>query len=275
MTLIHHGMSAEDYHAQEALSASGSGKILPPNTPAHYRASRDEPDEETKAKAKGTAGHAAILQPEEFKSLYVCGPSGNKTLKPVKDAWKKCREDNPGKIIIRGEEWADLMCIREAVWNHPIASKLLGCDGDCEASFFWTEAVGDLPCPMKARIDYLATPLNAIVDVKLLRPGDVCPEEFPSVMYKRGYHRQGAMYRRATQAHGLNYDTYAFVVVENEPPFGVMVYELDEDAMRLGWFEMERAMEIYAQCLKAGEWPSWACEIQKVGIPEWVKRRSA
>ena len=265
---IYYELPADEYFAVEALSSSGAGQIL--KTPAHYLLSRTQEDEDTKQKTRGSASHAAILQPEIFRHLYACGPDVDLRTKAGKASWESFVNDCPPDVIhIRGAEWPLIQGIREAVWAHPIARQLLECDGPREASLIWTYA--GTGYPMKARVDLPATPLRTIVDLKCLR--DIRADEFAKAIYARGYHRQGATYQHGTAAHNLFFDTTAFIAVENEPPHCVIVYELEEEAIETGWADMRAAAEIYARCKRSGEWPGFPCEIQKIGLPKWARSR--
>lgn len=65
---IYPDMPAAEYHAAPAASKSDLDKIA--RSPAHYRAYKENPPEQTKAMALGTAFHTLVLEPEKFSGDY-------------------------------------------------------------------------------------------------------------------------------------------------------------------------------------------------------------
>ena len=100
---IHRDILAEDYHAIKAVSATFLKRFLL-DTPAHAKAMLDGLlDEESSAMSKGTALHAALLEPELFKTSFVIGPEVARNTKE----WKAFAAQHPGRDLFKPSEMQD------------------------------------------------------------------------------------------------------------------------------------------------------------------------
>ena len=50
---------------------------------------------------------------------------------------------------------------------------------------------------------------------------------------------------------------FYFVVVEKNPPFGVLIYKSSEEFIAKGWEKCERAIDLYGQAIVTNLWPSY------------------
>jgi hypothetical protein len=76
------GVPYEQYAAWDACSSSRLSRLL--RSPAHARAYIDgQIEDDTPAKAFGSAAHCAILEPDRFASAYVRAPEGDGRTKAV------------------------------------------------------------------------------------------------------------------------------------------------------------------------------------------------
>lgn len=71
---------------------------------------------------------------------------------------------------------------------------------------------------------------------------------------------------------------YRFIVVEDKPPHALSILELDAQATETGEDMRRFAVNRFADCLRAGEWPAWAPGVHRVGAPgyhetRWLERR--
>lgn len=70
---LYEGVPANDYHAYDAISASGL--TLMARSPAHYRHRRDNPEPGTPAQQLGEAIHLAVLEPDLFEARITTLPA--------------------------------------------------------------------------------------------------------------------------------------------------------------------------------------------------------
>lgn len=261
---LYPGVPADVYHRW--LAASHSLLVLMRDrSPAHAWHAMLHPEPPTPAEAFGQALHVAVLQPHEFAVRYVRGPEGDRRTKAVKEAWEQLQAEHPGAIVLPPAEYDQVIAVRDAVLAHPAARKLL--QGDAELSAVWQD--GGVTC--KARFDCVNSPLGVLVDVKTAQ--DASPAGFSRALWGLGYHIQAAHYMRGAQLLGLAPQWFVFVVAEKEPPYGVAVYHLAEEALQAGSEELQALLVQWAQCERSGQWPSYPAEVQAITLPPYAWRQ--
>lgn len=262
---IYPGLPCEQYHALDAASNSRLTELK--RSPKHMRYAV-EFGNDTDAKARGDCAHAALLQPERFAAEYAIGPHVKLNTKAGKDEWEAFAADNAGKTLIRGAEGAKVLGIREAVWAHPQARKLLEAAGETELSVVWDDPATGVRCKMRA--DHIAEKWSTVVDVKTTR--DAAPDAFARAACQYGYFRQAAFYLDGLARSGRSYERFAIIAVESEPPHGVIVYQVRDEALVRGAAELKPLLARYARCEQRGEWKGYDEDIQWLDMPEWAYR---
>jgi hypothetical protein len=234
---------------------------------AHYRLTH--PDEGNEEQQRGHTTHVAILEPERFVAEYVAAPKIDKRTNVGKAEWAEFQATYSGKVIVPAEEYNLAGSMAAAVWAHPTAAELLR-GGINEVSLSWRDADTGVPC--KSRIDHLgmAGEWSAIVDLKTSR--NAARRSFERDLHSYGYHQQGAMYIDGADALSPRPRKFVFVVVENDPPHCVAVYELDEEAIALGRDDYKKHLRMYAEAVTTGHWPGYAEGMDYVSLPAWAFR---
>lgn len=260
----HYAMPGDEYHAVEAMSASGAKKIL--RSPAHYRLMRTEPSEATEAMQFGTAVHCGLLEPERFAGAVLIAPEINKRTKDGKAEWAAFRLANAGSIVLSPADYNRAHACIDAVNRHPAASRLL--DGaQREVSLFWRDGEYGVPC--KARID--ARNHGGLIDVKSTI--DASPEGFGKQVANMLYHVQGWHYWAGSEAvFDESPQFFGFIAVENEPPHAVACYTLPREALQAGRRLMDEALARYRAALAAGRWQGYPETINPIELPRWALR---
>ncbi len=210
----------------------------------------------------------ALLQPEKFATSYIVAPNVDRRTKGGKAEWAFFLESlQPGQIAADPDEHELALRMSEAVMGHAQAAKLLGCDGPCESTVKWRhEATGLM---LKARRDKVAP--HVVLDLKSSR--DPSPAAFKRAIVDYGYHRQGAWY--VDSEHALTGTTPGFglIVVRNEWPFEVALYEVTDDVLAYGRQQNENTLAAIARCHDTGDWRNeWEKQIQFVDPPQWMQR---
>jgi hypothetical protein len=275
-------MPAARYHADPvampSLSAS-VGHILLSQSPAHAQWAhprlneQHEQDEPTAEMDAGTALHAAIL--ENRSVVAVCDfPDWRK--KEAQAARRLARET--GKVPILAERWEVIQGVAQAVRGylreHEIGD-VFGQPGFPERVMVWREATaaGEVWC--RARVDWLpgdAAPLDRgghIIDLKTTG-GSAEPGAWGKRLASEGYATQAAFYLRGAKALGLKPAGFRFVVIEQDPPFGLSVCECAPDLMHYAEQQARAALEMWGRCLHSGAWPSYAPRVASVEAPAWA-----
>jgi len=260
------GVDALTYHRWAGASQSRL-KIMRDHTPAHVRWTMDHPDEPTDAMRLGAAVHTAVLEPDLFPVLYKRGIPGDGRTKAVQEARNALKAEFPGATILKPDDFAVCLAVRDAVAAHPHTKHLL--EGERECSAVWRDEATSVLC--RGRFDDIARGIGAITDLKTTK--DASPFRFPAFIYQYGYHIQGAMYLRGAKALGIDADSFAIVAVEKEPPFAVAVYQLAGAAIYDGTRELEPLLERWAECEATGEWPGYPTDIVLLDLPTWAPKQ--
>lgn len=262
---IINGLPFADYLKQDAISAHGLMQIE--RSPLHFRQSRLTPHAPTPAQALGTLTHLAVLEPDDYARRVRVAPECDRRTKAGKETAAafdaECAEI--GAIVATAEQDALARAMREAVMAQPFARALLA-DGQAETTLQWTDADTGLAC--KARPDWLCAGHQVIVDLKTAR--DASEQAFAKACGNFAYHLQASWYQDAVRACGLGERDFVFLAVEPEPPYAVALYQLDDEALRVGRIRARQALERYAECLAADRWPGYAKEILTLSIPRWA-----
>ncbi len=74
-------------------------------------------------------------------------------------------------------------------------------------------------------------------------------------------------YRELT---GWDADHFTFVAVENEPPYAIGIYRLDEPSLMSGRMLMEKAAMAYRQAKQPAGWHGYSPDIQTISVPSWA-----
>ena len=258
---VYHGMPAQDYHAIDALSASGAKHLL--RSPAHYLAQKEKPMEPTAAMRLGTAVHTMILEPEKADIEIARAPKVDKRTKVGKETLELFERENAGKLILDADVYDKAAAIADAVAKHPVASKLLT-DGQAETSMLW-EAHNGIPC--KARFDYYKG--DGIIDIKTTQ--DASPDAFARSIAGFKYHAQAAHYLQGyREVTGWDADHFTFIAVETEAPYAIGIYTLDEASLMSGRILMEKAALAYRTAQEPASWQGYSPNPMTISVPSWA-----
>lgn len=265
------GLSYLEYAAVPGLRASDL-KLLK-RSPAHWQAAKNAPKKKTDALAFGTLFHTAIEHPERFLELYAVEPDvdlrtkiGKQELEEFKD---KCKDD----AIIVPYDWADdLVGMLRSCMNHKLLKNLLK-DGVRETSLFVDDTeTGEL---LQCRPDFISAK-GFLVDIKTTR--DASQSFFLNEIFSSRfsgspfYGLQAAHYAHcARMSQVCNGDSFIFVAIEKEPPYGIMIYPMDEGCLGPGEQWRSDLTKLYAECRKTQQWPCYPERAVQVFPPEWVE----
>jgi hypothetical protein len=258
---------AEQYHADPveggSLSSSGARKIL--DSPARFRYDLDHPSPTTKAFDLGHAAHRLVLG---AGADWVLVDRERWDTKDVKAEVADIRA--AGRVPIKRSDFEAIHAMAAAIHQHPLARALLDLadDGIPEQVLVWQDPTTGVW--RRSMLDYRVG--RTIVDYKTTTSAS--PAAFARAVATYGYHQQDAYYRDGVTALGLADDpAFVFVVQEKEPPYLVAVYDLDDEAVRIGRERNRRALEVYRDCTEAGLWPGYSTDIETIALPRWVERQ--
>lgn len=252
----------------------------------------------TNAQEIGTLIHLAILEPDRFVTDVILEPAdaprrptkaqiGAK--KPSDDTlaaiafWNDWDAKAAGKIVTDKETLDIVNEAKASVSRNQEAAELL--DGaTVELAMFHTVAAAlGIKLRLKGKADIVSRG-RWIADIKTVERGRANVDDFGSAIANWGYHMQAPWYidlhnEIADQLGAAFTPDYVaksgwkFIVVEKEPPFDVVVMELDSDDIRIGRDMNRRSIETLARCIKENRWPGGNSGGETVKMPAWAKRR--
>lgn len=218
-------------------------------SPGHYKYSiSSEAREENDGKSYFLLGrlvHAALLEPETVKDEFVCVDATTRNTNVFKETVKR----NPGKGIILSHELTQANAIVSAVRGLPHIEDILTA-GTPELSA--AAMIDGVYC--KCRMDLFDEKTGHIYDIKTTAE---TADKFPYVISKYGYDVSLAFYIDILLANKMDISGYTFIVVEKEPPYGTMLYTIDEEYLEYGRAKYQPALQKYRECLKSGVYPSY------------------
>jgi hypothetical protein len=275
---IYRDISNEAYHAAEGVSKSDMQELL--RSPAHFHAPEPPEDAATEAMKFGAAMHPGILEPERFAKEYVVYPESCLVGSGEGQQGRKAAFDEEvqakGQIVIKPQWMDQIIAMRDAVLCNPDVRELhLLEGGEAELSAWWSDPdfEGVLT---KIRPDYLCKDTRRIVDLKSTTDARDAP--FTKIAYDKGYHLQAAHYSyTTTRLTGIPHEEFFFIAVERPKIkgqyVGVVVYRADEEMIAEGLKGRSRALTLYNECMRTGQWPGYPLGVRPLGLPGWKKRK--
>ncbi|CAL9370995.1 PD-(D/E)XK nuclease-like domain-containing protein [Streptomyces sp. enrichment culture] len=270
------GLSAEAYHADRtSISSSGLRALLAPGCPAQFKYDRDNPTPPKREFDLGNALHAAVLG-EGHDVVEITGFSDYKKAdaRVLRDAAYAA-----GKVPLLPKEKKQVDEMVAAIRRHKDAGPLFAPGmGVAERSIYWPDPATGVRC--RVRPDWLIIRPEITVIVDLKSTTDASPDACSKAIESYSYHQQGALYIDGVQAAGLAPEgaRFFFVFQSKKAPYLVTVRELGDQDQDIGRARNDRALRIYAECERTGDWPDWTGPtdtIPQIGMPTWATIRQA
>ena len=258
MSTIRYDMSNEEYHASDALSASGAKTIALESLFDFKYAER----EHKTAFDVGTATHTLVFEPHLADTVW-CGPETRRG-----KAWteEKAAADAAGALLLTDSDYRLAKGMAEAVRANPDAAELLTSQMTCEASVFARDHIYGVD--LRTRPDGWRKDIATLIDLKTTV--DASPEGFAKQAANFGYHIQDQFYRRVMTLAGHEIDRFVFIAVGKKAPHKVGVYELDWRTLDEGNAAVKYALEQYARAQETGVWDYGFGELQTLQIPPYA-----
>jgi hypothetical protein len=253
------------YQSIDAVNWS-SLKHLWSGSPKLYKHRLDtDKDEPTAAMTLGRATHLAVFEPDRLPLECAVWTEGDRR----GNAWKAFKEANEGRIILKADEYDDVIKMRDAVRANPDVIPYLA-SGTAEHALMWTDDETSMDC--KARLDFLnLTHADGPVIVDLKTSNSIETRRFSSVAARLGYHLQAAHYLRGLKAaHALPFARFVIIAVESSAPYDSVVYEYETGDLRAATEELAGLLVKLKHHRDTDTWPGRYSEPQTLPIPPWV-----
>jgi exodeoxyribonuclease VIII len=260
-------MTREQYRAHPALNFSLAKHLL--RSPAHFRAAVDEEREETDAMRIGTLAHSMVLEGKNLLDLYAIKPEGMSFATKEGKEWR----DKQTLPILKEEDANAIPRIAEAIIENPDAAKILkGCQSR-ETPII--ASMHGVECKCLIDLHDPASGKWTIGDFKTAQ--DASLREFANNAYRMDYDMQAAWYSDllAISSGIENAPWWFWIVTEKKPPFVNAVYIPSDELMQSGREKVQRALNIYNECMESGEWPMPLRGIHAIQLPRWAGKGDA
>lgn len=283
-------IDAADYHRNPdllpgpSLSSSGA-KTLATKSPFHFwydsPLNPDRPAEQQKTHFNvGKAAHDFILLRDRWPHAYHVLPEGfsRAKTKQMSDAIAEAdAAEEAGLTILRFEDAETVRAVAAAIERSDIAMAALS-NGVTEETLVWQDMLTGVW--LRARPDFRPNsiltkrPVRIVADLKFVAPSHATPEGFRRAIHQFGYHQTAAFYSDGIKAvHDTVPTHWLHIVVENEAPYCVALYELPAEDIQRGRALNRSAITTFARCLSEDRWPGYADEPLQVGLPGWARHR--
>jgi hypothetical protein len=271
---IYPNMPAADYFAdpcpQPSLTQSVA-KLLIDRSPAHawWHHPRLNPAFERNEDSKfsiGNVAHALLLGRGKD---FVVVQADDWRSKAERD--KRDEAQAAGKVAVlteqhdRASQMAAVARQRLARLDIPLAQ------GAAEAVIAWREGA----LWFRAMLDWLAADCALILDYKTTA-ASASPLALPTKLVSDGWDVQAAMHERGLDVidpSGAGRRRHIFLCQECDPPYALSVSELSESVMTMGRKKLAYAVDLWAACMRADDWPSYPGEVQRPAYPSHLEAR--
>ena len=240
-------MTEQEYRAHPALHYSILKELE--HSFARFEYVRNLPPEaqkDTPALRFGKAYDTYLLQEDVFANeFYVLDPKAapepEKTMaSKANKEWKAQKESEYGTNIISVDEYFDLMRMKDALMNHPIAGYYLKTPGGMVQTPTFFQLYG---LDFKMKTDLQFPDLGIIIDLKTIISIDkFCISQ---AVNKYRYYWQQYLYRVGLEEfYGKPFDFY-FIFQAKQPPHDVAVVQLDREYTVQASIDVQRLCEKY------------------------------
>lgn len=263
---VYADISDTDYHSdRDSLSSSGARTLLW-EAPAKFLAEQQKPPNPKPEYDFGHVAHRLILgKGSEIVVVDADTWRGAEAGQARKDAWAA------GEVPILAKDYETAKTMAARVREHPTAGALLAV-GDAEVSGWWHDEPTD--ARLRWRGDWLHPGRSRLIITDYKTTKNAHPDAFAKSIADYRYHQQDAWYRDGVIANEVDADPlFLFIAQEKTPPYLVSVNETRPDDLERGRQLNRKAIELYAQCRKTGQWPGYGDGINTADFPNYQRYR--
>lgn len=270
---IYEGIDEATYHQgtntpSPSLSQSSIKRLIPPSTPAHFKAGMVVTSSMRRAFDVGSAAHSYVLGVGE--TMHACPAEylssvGSMTTTKAK-AWA-AEIRAIGGLPLTPSDHQTVLGMASALADHPrVAEILTDPDKRPEVSIYAQDPESFVW--LRGRFDVLG---GGLWDYKTSVSAE--PEHFRKAAWSYGYHIQDAMYRWMYElVTGEETEPMTFIVQEKTAPYLPAVYQLDGDFHRVAMSRIRDAIDLYVRCSVTDYWPGYPAETITLTPPTWALR---
>lgn len=226
---------------------------------AHYKAALDFPKPPTAAMLVGSCLDSWLLDGEKCWTVSESGIAHNTP------AGKSLEAARNGMIALKPDTDALVLGMAAAAKLHPIARPILQkCDQRKVAAFGEIDAV-----TCKGQLDALGrddTGQLVICDLKKVQSAP----DFARDAARFNYHVQAGLYAELVRQATGESPAFIWLVIEEQPPHGIMVYSAPAEVLNRGLVRFRIALDRIRRAEAEGRWPGYVEEITELELPKWA-----
>lgn len=278
---VYDGISNADYHAQltptPSISSSMAVTLMEDCPRKLWHGCYLNPDFEREEKTTfdlGTAGHLALLEPDDWalRTVIIEGFDDYK-----KAAAKDARDEAyaAGKTPLLTKYVEQIMGLRSAVLADPVAGPAFAHGPSEQTIVSRDKQTGTF---LKCRPDKRADDWSWIADLKCTTSAN--PRDLRTKAFNSAWFQRVSWYLDVVQgATGTRPAEYFFIVAEVKPPHLVTVCrfkpKLGDDPGAVAWGSRmnRKAIDLFAECVAANNWPSYTNRVVDLEFPTWAEYR--
>jgi len=254
-------MSNENYFASDGLNFSIIKELT--KSPKHFWDAMENTKQPTKQMTLGTLIHAAILEPDTFKDLYVAEPGFDKRTKDYKN-WLL---ENEGKIPYDANELgAIITAAANAVYSESL-NLIFKNQTINEESFFFKKGNLDLKC----KVDAYCPGNQMLIDIKT--SSDISPQKFKHQLFDRLYHLQLCHYIEGLESGGCKVSNARIVAISTTPPYDVVEYQLSQEVLERGKEELYNLYDEVMRVITFNDHDGFCQDVVEVNYPDYYKSK--
>jgi len=271
-----HEISEEEYHAdpcdEPSLSAS-IAKTLWLKTPAHAwlehpRLNPAHEEKHDKSFDLGSAAHKLLLEGDKAGIVEISADSyRTKAAKEERDL-----AYSAGKIPLLSHQYDQVQWMTRAAKRFLDSTEIAGI---LERGKPEVTAIAQHPSTgawFRGRFDLLSDDRLIILDYKTTVTAH--PDVFTKHIISMGYDIQAAFYLLLNRLTGGPEDAkFVFLAQETESPYECSLVGVAPSMLEIAAQKVEHCINLWADCLKADNWPGYDTRIHWAESPAWDQQR--
>lgn len=237
---------------------------------------RGEPEEETDSLEFGALLDCLALTPDRYEASYSVYPETylatpkKKGEEPTEKPWtlqsNTCKawrdaEQAKGKVCVPAKVASEAWKAVARLWQDSLIESFVKASArQTMVCVDWHDPETGIVVPLKCLLDLVPDRKSdfgtMLGDLKTAR--NASKGAWGRVVDAEGYDVQAALYMDAwNAATGEKRDTFAHIIVENQPPYETARRILSDEFINKGRVQYQNALMDYCQCLKSGDFPGY------------------
>jgi hypothetical protein len=252
------------YDTIEAVNYSTAKHAL--RSMAHYHYAMENPTEQSNAMRLGHATHLAVFEPARFEAETVRGEKFDRRTKAGKEGFAAFAAGCAGRTILDPDDLDAISGMVAGLAANPAAAGLLALPGHSEPTCVWVDPETGLLC--KCRLDRYAHAARMILELKTTR--DASPAGFAREVNTHAYWLQAAWQLAGIKATRGEDAGFAWLAVDNTPPYLPSIHEPSDDLLTCGFSAMRNILKAIAEARKSGVWTGYPSGINTIEPKPWI-----